>query len=334
MKVVIFTGNGFDLALGLDTRYEHLLGWLSKNDFGKIPALREFVSLVNANLSDGDIRWCDLENALALVRYDRLKSMTIRNGELNLIGTSANYAANIIIQLKQALKEFLLLQQGRLQLPLDSTKMAEIRKGILEKIFIEIESFLGEDSMGEVRFLNLNYTNTLSKIFGYSRVVHVHGKLEGNNPDSIIIGVDRNRQSEVESILGEYAELVDKNGQISFSGIGLTDGEVEEQVKGADLMLFFGVSFGDSDYRIWKIVARQLLRNCSLKLIVWKYDKNPQAIIDNNEMSFQHKWKYEILNSFQLPHKEEFASRIHIPSFTSALDGDFWGLKEVRKYVD
>lgn len=330
MKIRIFVGNGFDCALGLKTGYGDFIKWcfpdggLHLRDEIRVPALEEFLCLVRTKVKLGAEEWSNLEDALSFVPYENMGSMTI-NQRPHGRDVAGNYAANVLYQFQDALKLFLCNREKLLQLPDSANERDAVSRRVLGRIWKEVEMFNPSGNKFDVQFLNLNYTSTLSEIIAADNVKYVHGNLKSG----IVLGVDRRSQGGGLAGLDEYVRILDKESQIEDCGCGMGTRALQDSLYGTDLLMFFGLSFGLSDMRLWTIVANCMVANKDLQAVVWPYDKDPASVLQNGEKLYQQALREKIVRILCPQKGCGFQGRIHIPSFTRCIGGDFWGLKDV-----
>lgn len=63
--MLLIIGNGFDINLGLKTRYSDFMRWWISNDIVHIGSLLEYLrNKFNKSSNHDELRWIDLENEL------------------------------------------------------------------------------------------------------------------------------------------------------------------------------------------------------------------------------------------------------------------------------
>lgn len=266
MNVLIFIGNGFDINLGMKTRYSDFYKYYKsvKSQSNLINNLKEEIS---SNLST----WADLE--LALGQYTK----NIKNiDELD----------EILIDIEDNLAEYLRIVE-------DNFDFSNVDKGKLSKYLSFPERCLIKaDESRIVNFKNakfkstwnlylvtFNYTRTLELLFdekysdikigsNYSghdvilrEINHIHGFID----DRMILGVNDTTQisnkdfheneDAINSLVKEQRNRVQGH---------LIDNHCGDLVGSADMICIFGSSIGDTDRLWWSKIGEQLRRDTRL----------------------------------------------------------------------
>lgn len=256
MKLIIL-GNGFDLDLGLHTRYSDF--WHSENwkEAKKTCPEKYFIR----SLEDYQIthNWFDLESGL-------LEGATRLRGRLNKNYDKINYYKSFQILIKE-LKNYILAQQEN---------FIPNKNSVAEQIF---------NSIGYGNSLkciyNFNYTDISKiiekfKITSLPEVYHVHGSLQPD--DHIILGIE---VEDFASIPPQLTFLIKSNSPHYHYTHLLRD------LENADDVIFFGHSINGMDFPYFKDYFMSLatlptmqLRNKHITIIT--YDENSAMQIKDN----------------------------------------------------
>ena len=244
MNVVLLYGNGLDRALGLETSYSDFLKWtadIHTREENFTPSAYEFLDIIRAHKNDGI--WSDYECALGLCHYD---TMTSCGGF-----RSFDYATNTVFAVQDLLRSFLKEKCNKF----NELAITDAVRDAFVAGFYRLCHENGFEFVDQVHLVTLNYTYSLETILCQNMVFHPHGELKHNSP--LIFGVDSKRQLKNLNC-GEFARLLYKRGQIEENTISgeNNDDKLMRIIKNADVLILFGLSFGPSDYRIWKAVSR------------------------------------------------------------------------------
>jgi hypothetical protein len=264
MNVLIFIGNGFDINLGMNTRYSDFYKYY-KSIKSKSSLVNNLKAEINADLST----WSDLE--LALGQYTKnLKSIE----ELD----------EILIDIEDKLAEYLRQVE-------DNFDYSEIdREKLYSYLVFPEKCLLKADEVSIVKYRNskytshwfinvitFNYTSTLEKILNekyrnikigstYTNhdvilrdIDHAHGYID----ERMILGVNdlsqisnkafHENQDVINSLIKEQRNRVQKH---------LTDQKCYDLVTNANLICIFGCSLGDTDKLWWEKIGEQLKKDC------------------------------------------------------------------------
>lgn len=162
MKSLVITGNGFDVAHNLPTRYSNFMDYVWTID-------REFYEKLIKYIFEDDL-WNDFENALGFLEDGELKAMSDA-AYLNYEGRYNDSQQAIIEEL-----EF-------------STRISEILKDWIQSINTNVEPIVSEKIINNRNvFINFNYTDTLERVYDIieENICYIHGK--GTRKEQLIIG--------------------------------------------------------------------------------------------------------------------------------------------------
>lgn len=305
MNVLIFVGNGFDINLGMKTRYSDFYQYYKsvKSQSSLINNLKEEIS---SNLSN----WSDLE--LALGQYTK----NIKNiDELD----------EILIDIEDKLAEYLRQVE-------DSFDFSNVDKEKLNKDLIFPERYLMKadenfvtnfrnnksKSPWNLHIITFNYTRTLEKLFrekykntkigvtysGHdvilSDIIHIHGFIDermilGVNDLTQVSNKDFHRNEDaINSLVKEQRNRVQKH---------LVDQRCSDLISVADLICIFGSSIGDTDRLWWSKIGSQLKKDIRLIIFDLGDDIHPRRghFVDR----FVQKKKRQFLSKTNLKEEEK-----------------------------
>lgn len=298
MNVLYLIGNGFDLRLGLPTRYADFLEFYK----GQTPKLGADLSLQEETIKKykkrffaemaeregrGEEQWKDLEIAL---------------GEFTTaFGDDADGFCDFYEDMNRSLEAYLSqcnsfeptpeeVEKFREDLiyPYRYLKQKEEKKlrtlTIAQAWYIDVISFnytssfecLCQDALlvGE-----RNYPEGYSgHSVIYQGVKHVHGSLgEGG----ILLGVDHGEQIANEQYRknDDVADLLLKPQANEGRGT-LVDEECLSLITGADVICLFGLSLGPTDQMWWTAIKKRFLDNPGVILLYFHYDRSTDSTLN------------------------------------------------------
>lgn len=267
VQVTFLIGNGFDLNVGLKTRYSDFYPFYT----GQCPE-----ELLAGEIAGALERWSDLEAALGKCtkRISPEQLELFRHSEINL---------------EDKLKEYLERELRRADY---ENNQKAIEK---EMIFFLEEPFRRryEDSPagrgGDVlkapktyKFVNFNYTNVLDRCLeivlkryhslpilreGGKMSLHIHGAIETND---IVLGVNDAWQVANEC-LRTYAErfsLIKEDINRLIYHNNKTQ-ELQSILEQSDIICVYGMSFGETDKRWWQTITNLLREDSARTLILF-----------------------------------------------------------------
>ena len=253
---VFIIGNGFDLDLGLKTKYSDFAK--SKYWYSSSCDLSRYLD----NTKD-TAEWFDLENALLdYAMKETAKKNNVWENRSNVWGakgqkiTSAQTNMDFFEKLKSNLCDYLREEQDK---ELDTSAMAnDVLKTVLQNnTFHSIYSF--------------NYTDLkmFAQKLGYDddfKYTHIHGKLANN---SIILGVD-----ETDLITGY--EMLHKTVNPYYKSHNMFN-----DLLAAEEIIIYGLSFGTIDFTYF----RQVFQIISDSELISEKNKKHITIFTKNETS-------------------------------------------------
>lgn len=273
MNIVYILGNGFDKAQGLKTSYPEFYEYLDKQEGS---ALLQNLKL---SIKEDTKLWADMEEA-----FGKFTSK---------IDTEEDFQ-NIYFELSDCLQEYLKYEDKKF------TPSEELKNKFRDD-FLSFGRYLGEldivrynhfvyDRSGgaDINVITLNYTNTLEKLLSintqsinveknfYSnrilhKVIHIHGGLN----DTIIIGVDNEKQIANEKFrMNDNVKDLLVKIQSNHAMKLLKHENCERIIKEANLVILYGTSLGDTDIRWWNLIGNELKKRNNIAIIQHLYHPN------------------------------------------------------------
>lgn len=222
-KAIIILGNGFDIDLGLKTRYSDFAkssqwaGLMMSNDNSQNNSM-----LLGFLKNKYDVnRWIDIEAALLEYALSKTRAKDF---------AAAKEDAEDFSELCRALKDYLKSQQDNFR-PETHTVAAEFLKGIA-------------DITGWSRLYSFNYTmlNDIAERFKIAMEIseqHIHGSLADD--DDIILGIET-----TENIDDRYTFLFKTQSR------HYRHSDLLKDLKGKDEYVFYGHSLNGMDYAYFR----------------------------------------------------------------------------------
>ncbi len=298
MNITYIIGNGFDLCLGLNTRYSDFYDYY-QNQLSP----SEEVKQLKANIDRNKENWADLELAL---------------GEYTPNFKDSNSATEVMKDLCDHLTEYLKLQSFLIPQSNEKIKeemlrcMANPNEFFLPADREQIRSYYSDrlPAHGKITILSLNYTPSIERILDYKGnqpisidsndswlgygtkvhpVLHPHHTLNG----TIIVGLNDESQIANQTLLGDekFKEYFIKpacNKMLSFR----TEDQCSDVINNSDLFVIFGSSLGATDKLWWQKIANRMVNSDSL-LLLFIYNREMERT--GRRLGSQ---KREIINNF------------------------------------
>lgn len=306
MEILYLIGNGFDLNLGLKTSYSDFYKYLSNEKSDNDSAI---VSQFKKDINTKPNNWSDLE--LALGKFTSKISTVEDANELHdyLIDKLAEYLSAIEDSWSVAESEKSKFITYLLR-PTTGNRILPVENG-------EISSYKEKwrsTSPWVTNIITFNYTNSIEKILDNNMPItlgnyysdrpitlngieHIHGYIQ----ERMILGVNDNSQL-ANSNFHNNTETMDryiKSDCNSTYGLG-HEKKCLDMVASADLILIFGMSYGDTDNKWWEAVGNRLEEYA--KVVLFEYAKDVKF---NGNQGVQ-------LKSYKDKIKEKFFSKTKI----------------------
>lgn len=335
VNITFLLGNGFDIGLGLNTRYEDFYDEYSKSKTADNKNIEAFKTMLKSrNLDDQKkiIDWSDFEKAFGehsseftmekkrdyLERFedfvenfnkyleDEEKRADFSNVEL--IGKTMNTAVSTYFHIRPADRET--LQNNH-----DSV-----------------------DRYKTYNFISFNYTKCVDecvRIFGQliksentrsvGKVLHIHGFVE----DTMIIGVNDATQIENKDFSNdeEVVREIVKPIQNSDSRTNY-EKQVISVINSSNIICIYGMSIGDTDKKWWAHIAEWLAKSEKRALVILKHEKK----YDKRFPFRQNKLTDAVINRFlELSDQAEEIKTIIRPRIFVGMNHNVFSMKICKK---
>ena len=281
MNITYIIGNGFDINLGLKTRYVDFYKWYVDRDRESTPDVvkafrNEISSFIKEqyNKEDGAIDWSDLE--LALGQYS--------------VKVSADRFRNLLLDIADNLKTYLRIEyscfdksafdiekfKSHLVDPI-TDNFVLTRRRILQAFQERLTSNI------EIRIISFNYTKTIEDLLSFEgsmswvskkgqnvelkAIKHIHHCLSDEN---ILLGVNDVQQISNE-VYHEDKDVCDIFLKPSANRIlgNYVDWECQTIIDNTDIFVLYGTSVGETDRTWWHLIANRLLKSENTARMLW-----------------------------------------------------------------
>ncbi|MCD7968789.1 MAG: bacteriophage abortive infection AbiH family protein [Alistipes sp.] len=285
MNIVFLVGNGFDLNLGMKTRYGDFYDYyLAKSPTESTTNIHQLQS----NLKEDRENWSDLEEALGqyIGRIEAEEAVQIHT---HLVKELAQYLLKeedkyIIDNSHQGIFYEHLVNPENLLLPLETRDIKNFKDN-------------WSNHNWDIKIITFNYTKSLEKLLAYENKALKIGT-HGNNPsrainvseiehihgfpnNRMVLGVNdftqigNEKHQEVRIIRNKYI----KPHCNSTYRLG-HETKCVQWIGQADLFCVFGLSFGNTDKYWWEAVGKRIA-NENVKMIIFWND--PNSLFSGNE---------------------------------------------------
>lgn len=270
MNILYFTGNGFDINLGMPTKYADFY-----KHYKEISSTNKNIQILKNDIEDDYKNWSDLE--LAIGKYtDRLNSIEDFDSIFDdILDNLGDYLQQI-----EEMFDFSSFQKEKLYNylcnPEDNLPKAD-------SDIIKAYKKEWEYSIWNIDIVTFNYTRSIEKILGdktknlkigkhdlgYDITLREISHLHGFCDERMVMGVNDTSQLSnssfykiqdvIETIVKSNCNKVQKH---------TVDDQCKAQINLANLICIFGSSIGDTDNCWWELIGEQLKRD-NFKLIIF-----------------------------------------------------------------
>ena len=334
MTVLFFVGNGFDLNVGLKTRFKDVLPFYIEEPTNN-DVVKEFKKIIDRNIDT----WANFEEHIGLYTDEIQKKETTIETVLDFI--------NCMFDFKKFLKSY--LQNEEIKAKYDNTQeIAKIfKKSLLsftECLNSDPKILLDEIDKDVIRFsyINFNYTTVFDNcleilkksnifqlekrnktgffsgvIYGHNdlgKVLHIHGTLDNN----MILGV--NDQKQIKNTWFRNQEklnaYIKPNANEALENHRNT--EAIKLLEDANIYCIFGMSLGKTDKKWWVEICKQLINFPEKQLVIYAYDETLDASFPENTLEAIDYYKIIFLNHLRFSEfdkddlKERIKKNIHV----------------------
>ena len=280
MNITFLIGNGFDVNLGLNSKYTDFYPYYieSTKDLDDDNIIKKFSSKIKDNYET----WGDFESAFAK----------------NACGTAEN-VRDILYDFSSKFAQYLKTQTELCDYSNDEN-LSKFRyflingHNYLEDKHTQIISSIYNNANENitVNFVNFNYTDTLTRLIysykskhnidvlrdfiynshklkeSFGETLHIHGALGGN----IIIGTSSKDQFSDDNLKNDpaVAKYCVKSAVNNYIGKAVIEEKFKEMINSSRIIYSYGLSFGESDKSRWDVISNWIRKDQSHKLVIYK----------------------------------------------------------------
>ena len=324
-------GNGFDLRLGMKTKFSDMYeDYLSKEP--PTDVIRRFKEALRLDAPRYET-WGDFE--IAMAQY--ASNFSSENELVSCVRDFKDHMGNHLRKEQFALIEYINSNSGALACAKEMERsMHAFHEGQTPNVINAIEA-LGDLHHAYFKFITFNYTNLLSQILQYRNgyykdgddnlPIHVHGRLDTD----VVLGIDSVSQ------LGELPYNLTRRGERAFIKPSFNSMFDSARVKAAaktlkesEVICIYGMSLGQSDKTWVNIIYEWLTENPNHHLVYFKYlDQQFSALRRDEMMDIEDDQRDELLKKLcDSEVLDGLENQVHIPigydifNFRNAIEAD------------
>ena len=313
-NVTFIIGNGFDLGLGMKTKYTDVYdGYIYSPS--KSQVISDFKTELQSHNSDNYKNWSDFEMAMA--EYARRLT-----SEDELIECVRDFKGFMVNHLKQENNRMLELINDKGYL---NNLVKEFERsldlfyiGLTRNDINSIKNLLNNANI-ERQYVSFNYTSTFEAFlilrFKSQKIlentpIHIHGDLNND----VVLGIDNIEQ------LKYTPYLLTRKGKRAFVKTIFNEQYDKTRVETAEkiisqsnIICVYGFSMGESDKTWTDLLANWLIENPEHHLVVYQYDETEYNYYNRDEIMDVEDEKKELLLKKLRIDNEQILNQIHIP---------------------
>lgn len=299
MQTVFLIGNGFDVNLGLKTRYAEFYDY-----YLNVHADSENIKNLKLHLTENKSEfWSDLEVALGkyTAEFSSFEQMEEVYDDIN--NEMQKYISNIE---NMPLPKDIDVDLFKSNISSPESFLSPADRNLIKSMY---NNFLRTNHFIDI--VNFNYTSSIDKILEYdnqnltiasaiynnsfktivSSAIHIHGTI--NDP---ILGVDNASQIFNEELIksGDVIGYLVKP-LINTTLGSLVDAKAKKTIINADLICIYGMSLGETDATWWKLVGDKLQKGTIV--ILYVYDAVANNLVARKKAQFNKKWRNKFFNA-------------------------------------
>lgn len=325
MKVTFLVGNGFDMALGVDTSYRAFYNWYLEQESPN-HYVQDLKDNIQKYLEGEGENWSDFE--LGLGQYTKHFSVEEIQGFFECYNDATN---NIIWFLNNCSSfvdvrflpknDLINLLGGLLSFynALPSSEAQQIKNAIDNKVEFDFISFNYTNLFNEIIKASVDFFNQKEVYFKTqfepkfnSNILNLHGK----STYLPILGVSEEYQIANPELLKirEFKEIMIKSQCVNAIGEAWYDNGMN-LIDASDIICVFGMSLGASDSVWWTKIMNHLINNVNSHVIVFWYSKSSSCNTSMLEHITEKRRIKDIFFEYSELSKEqmqEIENRIHI----------------------
>ena len=320
MTITFLLGNGFDLNLGLKTRYRHFYDYYLKQE-SKNETIADFKKALSDNLEN----WADLE--IELGKYVNNFTKETENQFIDLLYDIQDSLANYLDNQDSV---FIISEDDKKKSINDLIKFETYFTPREKADFLSYKNQLNTNSY-DINIITFNYTKTFEKIYNwkgatlnignrkvgntvYNDTIKILEHIHGTTTDNMILGVNDSSQiycDELKQSVRTMRALI--KTEMNVNAGTLRDSRCETAIKQSDIICVYGMSLGDTDKVWWKNIGTRIAQSNTRLVIFSRAEQLPtrRAYAGSN---YKDEIKECFLNhlAYDEPSKEKLKEKIFV----------------------
>lgn len=325
MNITFLIGNGFDVNLGLKTKYKEFIE-IYKDIPNKNLTVHEFKKQIDSNKE----LWVDAELAFGQCTIN----FRGPSAAMNVLACHEDFCIELAKYLRNEEIKLDVVYDEELIKKATSVGLRDIKKGFRIEEAENIQNFINGFSSGLVyNFITYNYTRTLDKCLDCTKrdvkalgnngnnpnrigdIVHIHGTTEddmifGLNDETQIVNMEIFKDAEPE-ILSQIVKV--KANKMYRRKM---DEKANNLLSGSHIIYIYGMSLGETDKLWWERICNLLIKRTTVRVIVYSYETKQfeSRLLGAKYAIAERKIKEKLLSYLKLTEeqKQSIMPRIHV----------------------
>lgn len=330
MTITFLIGNGFDINIGMATRYKDFYKY-----YVNLPSKCDLIESLKGKIQNDIETWADLETKLGQY-IECLKTVD----EFDVIYDD----------IKDSLSEYLRQEEQKYDYP-ESERQKLFKSLMYPERYLPRADYaklskLRDSSYTNVSIISFNYTESLEKFLGkintyrniecvldgkkfsIPRISHIHGYIS----ERMALGVNDVSQINNETLKSDQ-DIVTSLVKPEFNKElrHLIDRDCQASIEDATWICLFGLSLGDTDRCWWRTIGQYMINNTYCRLLIFSRDSDFPANRENLRIRRENRIRNEFLRKTNLS-KDQcdlIQDRIFIGYNTKLFD-----IKVAKKAID
>lgn len=267
MNILYLLGNGFDVKLGLKTRFKDFL----INGYTEQSSDVDLIKKLKRAIQNDIDTWADLEKKL---------------GEYSTAVENETDYLTLFKDIRLKLADY--IQEQKYEKSLQGDEYYNFTNSIrnLNQYLLPGERFaITQSNNDEINFITFNYTHSLESLLNYSNVpITIDGRknnllgvtinhilhIHGTPSNRFVMGVDNAEQIENKQFRSHGLLRTVVKPLNNSDGKELIDVQCKSQIDKADIICIFGMSLGETDMTWWQYIGKSILNRQIRLLLFWK----------------------------------------------------------------
>ena len=317
MNTTFMIGNGFDLRLGMKTRFTDMYDEYIKSESASL-VIENFKNMIKTDAPNGYSTWGDFEMAMG-------KSISNFETEEDFISCIRDFKSFMVAYLREEENKFLEnIPAGESKILLSrelQSSMDNFYNGQTPNVQYAINK-IREETFDDCSFITFNYTKVLDEIIKIyisqtkrriDNLIHIHGKLDAD----VVLGINdvtqlgNHKFNFTKKLFRAFIKPLFNNAYDEQRVIDASD-----TISKSDVICIYGMSLGESDEMWVEKIYNWLAQNNNHHLIYYKYSEKRFNRLNSDEIMDEEDERVEELIGRLCKgreRKEEFYNQIHIP---------------------